>query len=335
MGAWSHWLVFIYHYYITHMALQITTFSNKDQKIKAVIFGDSGTGKTSFAGTAARKYKTLFISAEGWLASIRKWQKNPWSWEVNDNNLNVLQLTQVDQIRELRQKGVLNKLTADYDVIVIDSLTEISDSIKRSFKEGKKSVTLQDWGVIADQIKDFVIQCRDLNKHVLVICHEHVEKDGDTVVKYMPFVDGSFKQKIPYFFDVVGRVIKSPGGQRRIEINESEKAPVKSRFECINDNTDFDFSTWIDLVLDDADTVETEVIETFDTNQDYQDALTASGFSNLDSAKKIYTYLSSVLYDADEVTKMKTDLQASPKFSDAEKKAAVLFIDKLIEWQQK
>jgi GTPase SAR1 family protein len=47
------------------MALQITTFSNKDQKIKAVIFGDSGTGKTSFAGTAARKYKTLFISAEG------------------------------------------------------------------------------------------------------------------------------------------------------------------------------------------------------------------------------------------------------------------------------
>ena len=51
--------------YITHMALQITTFSNKDQKIKAVIFGDSGTGKTSFAGTAARKYKTLFISAEG------------------------------------------------------------------------------------------------------------------------------------------------------------------------------------------------------------------------------------------------------------------------------
>ena len=54
---------------------------------------------------------------------------------MNDNNLNVLQLTQVDQIRELRQKGVLNKLTADYDVIVIDSLTEISDSIKRSFKE--------------------------------------------------------------------------------------------------------------------------------------------------------------------------------------------------------
>jgi hypothetical protein len=147
----------------------------------------------------------------------------------------------------------------------------------------------------------------------------------------MPFVDGSFKQKIPYFFDVVGRIVKSPGGQRRIEINESEKAPVKSRFECINDTTDFDFSTWIDLVLDDADTEEEQVLETLDTNQDYQDALTASGFTNLDSAKKIYTYLSSVLYDAEEVTKMKTDLQSSPKFNDKEKAAAILFIDKLIE----
>lgn len=309
------------------MVLEIKTFSNKDQKIKAIIFWDSGTWKTSFAGTANNKFKTLFISAESWLASIRKWQKNYWTGKMNENDINMLQLTEIDQIRELRKKGVLENIAAGYDVIVVDSLTEISDNIKRSFKEGKKTVSLQDWGVIADELKDFVIQCRDLDKHVLVICHEHVERDGDEVVKYLPFVDGSFKQKIPYFFDVVGRVVKLPGGQRKIEISEGEKSPVKSRFECINDGTDYDFGLWIDLVVGNADTEESEVVETFDSSTLYREALKKSGFEVEESARKIFEYLSWVAFDKEEVAKMKTDISASPKFTEEQKEQALLFID--------
>jgi hypothetical protein len=41
-------------------------------------------------------------------------------------------------------------------------------------------------------------------------------------------------------------------------------APVKSRFACINDTTDMNLSTWIKLVVEDADKTEEEVIATID-----------------------------------------------------------------------
>ena len=319
--------------------LEIKTFTNKDQKIKALIFGDSWCWKTSFWWTAMKDFRTLFISAEGWLASIRKGQPNGWTKEVSQKDPEVLQITKAEQIKELRKPGVLEKLTQPYDVIIIDSLTEISDNLRRDLKWDKRFLDMQSWWVLADELKDVVIQIRDLNKHVIVICQEWYEKDKDWgIIKYIPNVDWSLKSKLSYYFDVVARITKLPGWERIVEINDSPLAPVKSRFACINDNTDMNLWTWIKLVIEDADTSEWEVVATVDESIVWKDMAEKAKFTNLDSAEKLFNSIATMVWTEDsaqQLTQLLEDIEKSWKFKDKQLDAVVKYIDLVVEYYQK
>lgn len=295
--------------------LEIKTFTNKDQKIKALIFGDSWCWKTSFWWTAMKDFRTLFISAEGWLASIRKGQPNWWTKEVSDKDPEVLQITKAEQIKELRKPGVLEKLSAPYDVIIIDSLTEISDNLRRDLKWEKRFLDMQSWWVLADELKDVVIQIRDLDKHVIVICQETYEKDKDWgIIKYIPNVDWSLKSKLSYYFDVVARITKLPGWERIVEINDSPLAPVKSRFACINDQTDMNLWTWIKLVIEDADTSEWSVVATVDESIVWKELAEKAWFTNMDSAEKLFNSVATMYEDWEAMSQLLKDIEASWKF---------------------
>lgn len=315
--------------------LEIKTFTNKDQKIKALIFGDSWCGKTSFGWTAMKDFRTLFISAEGWLASIRKWQPNGWTKEISQKDPEVLQITKAEQIKELRKPGVLEKLAEPYDVIIIDSLTEISDNLRRDLKWEKRFLDMQSWWVLADELKDVVIQIRDLNKHVIVICQETYEKDKDGgIIKYIPNVDWSLKNKLSYYFDVVARITKLPGWDRIVEINDSPLAPVKSRFACINDQTDMNLWTWIKLVIEDADQSEAEVIATVDESLIWKDMANKAWFKNLDSAEKLFNSIETMLWDEQQLTQLLSDIEKSWKFKWDQLTAVVKYIDLVVEYYQ-
>ena len=315
--------------------LQIRTFTNKDQKIKALIFGDSWCGKTSFWWTAMEDFRTLFISAEGWLASIRKWQPNWWTKKNSTKDPEVLQITKAEQIKELRKPWVLEKLAEPYDVIIIDSLTEISDNLRRDLKWEKRFLDMQSWWVLADELKDVVIKIRDLNKHVIVICQETYEKDKDWgIIKYIPNVDWSLKTKLWYYFDVVARITKLPWGERNVEINDSPMAPVKSRFACINDTTDMNLSTWIKLVVEDADKTEEEVIATVDESVIRKEYAEKAWFKNLDSAEKLFNSIWVMMKAEDkdnQLAQLLEDIEKSWKFKWDQLEAVVKYID-AITW---
>jgi hypothetical protein len=311
--------------------LEIKTFTNKDQKIKALIFGDSWCWKTSFWWTAMKDFRTLFISAEGWLASIRKGQPNWWTNEVSKKDPEVLQITKAEQIKELRKPGVLEKLSAPYDVIIIDSLTEISDNLRRDLKWEKRFLDMQSWWVLADELKDVVIQIRDLNKHVIVICQETYEKDKDWgIIKYIPNVDWSLKSKLSYYFDVVARITKLPGWERIVEINDSPLAPVKSRFACINDQTDMNLWTWIKLVVEDADEKEGETIAQVDESFIWKDYAEKAWFKNLDSAEKLFNSIATMIWDDQQIVQLLADIEASWKFKWDQLEAVTKYVDAVV-----
>lgn len=311
--------------------LEIKTFTNKDQKIKALIFGDSWCWKTSFWWTAMKDFRTLFISAEGWLASIRKGQPNWWTNEVSKKDPEVLQITKAEQIKELRKPGVLEKLSAPYDVIIIDSLTEISDNLRRDLKWEKRFLDMQSWWVLADELKDVVIQIRDLNKHVIVICQETYEKDKDWgIIKYIPNVDWSLKSKLSYYFDVVARITKLPGWERIVEINDSPLAPVKSRFACINDQTEMNLWTWIKLVVEDADEKEGETIAQVDESLIWKDYAEKAWFKNLDSAEKLFNSIGTMVWDDQQIVQLLADIEASWKFKWDQLEAVTKYVDAVV-----
>ena len=311
--------------------LEIKTFTNKDQKIKALIFGDSWCGKTSFWWTAMKDFRTLFISAEGWLASIRKGQPNWWTKEVSQKDPEVLQITKAEQIKELRKPGVLERLAKPYDVIIIDSLTEISDNLRRDLKWEKRFLDMQSWWVLADELKDVVIQIRDLDKHVIVICQETYEKDKDWgIIKYIPNVDWSLKSKLSYYFDVVARITKLPGWERIVEINDSPLAPVKSRFACINDQTDMNLWTWIKLVVEDADEKEGETIAQVDESFIWKDYAEKAWFKNLDSAEKLFNSIGTMVWDDQQIVQLLADIEASWKFKWDQLEAVTKYVDAVV-----
>lgn len=278
-----------------------------------------------------KDFRTLFISAEGWLASIRKGQPNWWTKEVSQKDPEVLQITKAEQIKELRKPWVLEKLSAPYDVIIIDSLTEISDNLRRDLKWEKRFLDMQSWWVLADELKDVVIQIRDLNKHVIVICQETYEKDKDWgIIKYIPNVDWSLKNKLSYYFDVVARINKLPGWERIVEINDSPLAPVKSRFACINDQTDMNLWTWIKLVVEDADTSEWKVITQVDESMIWKDYAEKAWFKNLESAEKLFNSIGTMVWDDQQIVQLLADIEASWKFKWDQLEAVTKYVDAVV-----
>lgn len=278
-----------------------------------------------------KDFRTLFISAEGWLASIRKGQPNWWTNEVSKKDPEVLQITKAEQIKELRKPGVLEKLSAPYDVIIIDSLTEISDNLRRDLKWEKRFLDMQSWWVLADELKDVVIQIRDLNKHVIVICQETYEKDKDWgIIKYIPNVDWSLKSKLSYYFDVVARITKLPGWERIVEINDSPLAPVKSRFACINDQTEMNLWTWIKLVVEDADEKEGETIAQVDESFIWKDYAEKAWFKNLDSAEKLFNSIGTMVWDDQQIVQLLADIEASWKFKWDQLEAVTKYVDAIV-----
>ena len=111
------------------MAILIKKYSPTSHKLKALIYGNPKTGKTTFAGTAP---KPLFICAENGLLSIAS--KSPDYVEVKT----------LQELKDLY--GRLKSTSPDYDTIVIDSLSEISKIIKDNLTNcGNKVMALRDW----------------------------------------------------------------------------------------------------------------------------------------------------------------------------------------------
>lgn len=211
----------------------IKKFSPKTHKIKAVIYGWSGSWKTSFGGTAPNP---IFASAEGGLLSIS--HLNP-------------DYVEIKTLEDLA--GLLSYLKTQphtYETIVIDSITEISEIIKRGIeKKSGRAMQIQDFWTLSKKIREILAGFRDLNMHVLFIAQEKYDKDGDQIIKIAPSLNGKSADEIAYFMDIVGYLSIDPAtNERRINTNTAQKYLTKDRTRMIGNDTTPDFSAWVEVV---------------------------------------------------------------------------------------
>lgn len=213
--------------------LQIKQFAPTTHKIKAVVYAGPGSGKTTFGGTCP---KPIFASAEGGLLSIA--HLAPAYAEIKT----------LQDLAELL--AFLRKGGHGFESVVIDSITEISEIIKADIeKRTGKAMQIQDFGTLAKKIRDILRGFRDLDMHVLFIAQEKVEKDGDKIERVMPSLNGKSADEIAYFMDVVGYLTIDPGTQeRKVITNPSPKLITKDRTGQIGNNTEPDFSVWVEAV---------------------------------------------------------------------------------------
>ena len=216
------------------MAIQIKKYSPTEHRLKALIYWNAKTWKTTFAGTAPRP---LFICAENGLLSIAN--KAPDFVEVKT----------LQELKDLYKR--LKETKPDYDTIVIDSLSEISKIIKDNLtNQGSKQMILRDWWVFSEEMMQAVRQIVNLPYHVVCIVHtKEVLDEAGAIQFYELSIETKAKNEVTRYFDVIGFSHIDKEWEYKISIRGSSKTLGGDRSNTIDkDNTPLSVQEWINSI---------------------------------------------------------------------------------------
>ena len=158
-------------------------------KLKVLVSGDPGSGKTSFAASFPNPF---FIMCNGGEATLSKFPATPFMEVDNENEL--FSITKV-----------ITELESPVETIVIDSIDDFQRRLMldRLKNENRKETKIEDWGWLATRINAIVGHLSALPFHFVLTSRINTEQGrlaiqgqfGDQVLNY---VDYSFRvQDIP------------------------------------------------------------------------------------------------------------------------------------------
>lgn len=209
----------------------------KSPKIKMIIFGASGIGKTVMASTAP---KPLFLDVEGGLLSIR------------DKAVDYVKIEQWQDLQNIFLMLKTGKLKG-YESVVIDSLTEASkksmDDILTSDGGEKGPIrkdvpTQHDWLRNIEQTRTLVRSFRDLDMNVVFTClsRDMTNEMSGGIVRKPAVSSKSLSDDIPGYVDIVAYLdVDKDGGRwamvqpsrttQGFEVCAKDRSGVLDKFE--------------------------------------------------------------------------------------------------------
>lgn len=186
--------------------LRVSKVAERSQFYNILIYGQSGTGKTTLAGSAdavASLRPVLFIDIEGGTTSLVH----------SYPEVETVRVTTWKEMQEVYNQLLLGK--EEYQTVVLDSLTEIQKfnmyHVMQAAlaKRGEEKVELdvpaqRDWGVSLEQIRRMVRGFRDLQMNTIFTALERSDKNDRTgQVTLSPSLPGKLAGEIAAFLDIV------------------------------------------------------------------------------------------------------------------------------------
>lgn len=177
-----------------------TTDNMEHQFLNILGYGQPGTGKTTFGGTAQYLGKTLFLSSERGLLSLR-------NLTDDDGKPLCFDYKNIDKYSDLDEVFLFLKLGKhEYKTVVMDSVTEIQKRCMEFILEEEKreKAQISDWGTLNNKMERLIRAFRDLPMNFIVTALEDSVVDkitGET--KIMPELQGAFQKSISAYFDEV------------------------------------------------------------------------------------------------------------------------------------
>jgi len=224
---------------------QIHTLSERPKYIRAIIYGDPGTGKTVAIGKGMTKLgdhpSMLLINADGpdGPESIRQRGGDPDVWDVNG----------MEDLMEI--SDYLRHDQPEYDWVWLDSVTLLQESGMDRIMEGvvdrnpKRSLYIPDrpqYLLSQNWLGGWVRQMRALPYNFGMSAHEMRIEDEDGEVRYLPAIhgrQGDLSNKFCGYVSIVGRlhvVTTKRGGKERdvrvLETRRHGKYYGKDRFDA-------------------------------------------------------------------------------------------------------
>ena len=171
--------------------MRITTTSEHGGQhgLKMLIHGQAGAGKTRLCATTDDHERTLILSAEAGLLSLREY---------------TIPVATIESIDDMRQAlGHIKREGDRYRWVCIDSLSEIAEQCLAHEKERNKN-GMKAYGELADTMFKLIRAFRDLpNKHVVFTSKQERIQSEEGLV-YAPMLPGrQLSNGIAYLFDEV------------------------------------------------------------------------------------------------------------------------------------
>lgn len=188
---------------------------NVNVRIKMLVYGQPGAGKTSLALSAP---KPLLIDF--------------------DNGVNRVDYQLIkDTVQVENYADVLNLLNtedlSDYETIVIDTGGKMLDCmaeylIASNPRLGKRngSLTLEGYGVRKVEFSSLIKLINSKKKHVVFVAHRTTEKNGDDI-RYVPLFGGSNYDALATELDLVGYLV-AEGSRRTITFDPCSTSEGKN-----------------------------------------------------------------------------------------------------------
>lgn len=184
--------------------LEVKPVQERSSYFNILIYGDSGTGKTTLAGSADElpsMRPVLFIDIEGGTESLRHTYPE----------VDTVRVTTWKEMQEVY--NALYEGDHPYKTVVLDSLTEIqkfsmygimTDLIQKRPDLDPDVPGMREWGKNLEQIRKMVRGFRDLDMHTIFTALSKSEKDTKTGITSMkPSLSGKMADEIAAFLDVV------------------------------------------------------------------------------------------------------------------------------------
>lgn len=211
------------------MAIQLKNTNDVSQaKVKALVYGQAGAGKTTLATTMP---KPFIISAEGGLLSIA------------GSGIPYIEVGSMEELGEAYE-WVTSPEADKFESVILDSLSEIGEVVlsaeKKRTVNGKLVDPRQAYGALQEQMGDLIRSFRDLpGKHVLMTAKLDKAQDEMGRILYGPSMPGKqLPQALPFFFDAVFalRVEKDAEGktQRALMCDTDGLWQAKCRIAGVN-----------------------------------------------------------------------------------------------------
>lgn len=173
---------------------------NFDGRLKLLVYGDSGAGKTTFAATFPKPY--FFDFDQGIMSAVGT---PDLLYEDYDRDPAKALATYNKFIKDAREAQALIK-SGEVQTVVIDSLTTMADVfmayILNDARRANTTPQIQDYQRQQSLIVQTLNQFFGMGAHVLALGHYTFEKDEVTgTTKAVPLIPGQLKGKLGMYFD--------------------------------------------------------------------------------------------------------------------------------------
>jgi len=207
--------------------------------IIAMIYGNGGIGKTTFASTAP---KPLLLDCEN----------GAKYFGLRGIEVDTVQIKSWKDFEDLELIETIK--TGDYETIVVDPIGEAMDKLingladfgNSKLVQPDGSPTMAGWGYVKKKMRNFVKFLRDSGKNIILVAHIDEKQDDEQRIVKRPMIATKISEELINMVDVVGYMtsINRDGEDVRVIIVDpgNDKMTAKDRTGQLGKYIEPDFS---------------------------------------------------------------------------------------------